>query len=400
MPKRSPLHITLRILTPILLIGGLLFGGIWLYLESLHPPDDPPLPDPNGFDRIVELGDLEPASRFRKLHRKWGDLELQLTGEGESPLDPGVFLQEREELFRSLRAALEESKEWFESLDASLELEARVPISYDPDPDLLATAKILAPRHCALALEARWLHEVTEKNIPAALESALDLFRLSRSPGVGGLIIHRLVGLAFFRMGLHRLRPLLPHLERAQLEEARRVLEENLEELRRDDEAEKAIQRDAHWAKRTASTREILVEVLWERQLADSYRRMRREELHFLTEARLVQLELAIFRFRLDQGQDLESRAVLVPDYLPEVPADPFGEGSLRMLREGGRLVLYSVGPDGRDDGGKVPENEESDFERVIQLLPVRLDEIDGEPPEPHDLVLPPTPPLPDLMPR
>jgi hypothetical protein len=42
------------------------------------------------------------------------------------------------------------------------------------------------------------------------------------------------------------------------------------------------------------------------------------------------------------------------------VPADPFGEGPLKMAAIDGRLVVYSVGRDGRDDGGRV----DSDFDR------------------------------------
>jgi hypothetical protein len=38
---------------------------------------------------------------------------------------------------------------------------------------------------------------------------------------------------------------------------------------------------------------------------------------------------------------------------LPAVPADPFAlSGTLRDRRKGNRCVLYSIGPDGIDDGG------------------------------------------------
>lgn len=44
----------------------------------------------------------------------------------------------------------------------------------------------------------------------------------------------------------------------------------------------------------------------------------------------------------------------LVPSYLKRIPNDPFAlAGPLRYRRMGGGYVLYSLGPDGKDDGGK-----------------------------------------------
>ncbi len=51
----------------------------------------------------------------------------------------------------------------------------------------------------------------------------------------------------------------------------------------------------------------------------------------------------------------------MVPKYLPEVPEDPFGDGLLRYERGGGRVVLYSIGPDGTDDGGQTMDDVDVD---------------------------------------
>lgn len=42
----------------------------------------------------------------------------------------------------------------------------------------------------------------------------------------------------------------------------------------------------------------------------------------------------------------------LVPDFMPELPPDPWGGGPMRYRREGSAYRLYSVGPDLVDDGG------------------------------------------------
>jgi len=43
-----------------------------------------------------------------------------------------------------------------------------------------------------------------------------------------------------------------------------------------------------------------------------------------------------------------------VPQYLSQVPDDPFVDGPLRLRRLDDGLVVYSVGPDGIDNGGNI----------------------------------------------
>ena len=46
----------------------------------------------------------------------------------------------------------------------------------------------------------------------------------------------------------------------------------------------------------------------------------------------------------------------LVPEILPELPADPLGKAGelMRLKRDGDDLVIYSVGINGLDDGGNI----------------------------------------------
>ncbi|HEX4611632.1 MAG TPA: hypothetical protein VH092_25780, partial [Urbifossiella sp.] len=67
---------------------------------------------------------------------------------------------------------------------------------------------------------------------------------------------------------------------------------------------------------------------------------------------RLAQLTVAAAAFRAATGKLPERADALVPEYLPAVPTDPFSGSPLRARRDGKTLVLYSVGPDGRGDGG------------------------------------------------
>jgi hypothetical protein len=61
---------------------------------------------------------------------------------------------------------------------------------------------------------------------------------------------------------------------------------------------------------------------------------------------------MAVERYRLARGALPSSLGDLVPAYLDIVPEDPFTGQPLRYEKLGRGFVVYSVGPDGRDDGG------------------------------------------------
>jgi len=61
---------------------------------------------------------------------------------------------------------------------------------------------------------------------------------------------------------------------------------------------------------------------------------------------------LAAERYRLKHGRWPESLAALVPEFLAEVPVDPFAAGPIQLRRLPDGLVIYSVGRDGKDNNG------------------------------------------------
>lgn len=78
------------------------------------------------------------------------------------------------------------------------------------------------------------------------------------------------------------------------------------------------------------------------------------------TENALLEVTLALRAYHGDHGRYPASLAALTPRYLRQPPADPFGQDTLLLYRcTGDRYVLYSVGPDGSDDGGKPIVNEQ-----------------------------------------
>lgn len=65
---------------------------------------------------------------------------------------------------------------------------------------------------------------------------------------------------------------------------------------------------------------------------------------------RCLQCALALLDYEAEEGRLPESMSVLVPKYLPAVPEDPFSGAALKWNSSTKRI--YTVGDDGRDDGG------------------------------------------------
>ena len=71
---------------------------------------------------------------------------------------------------------------------------------------------------------------------------------------------------------------------------------------------------------------------------------------------------VAATKRRLETGQLPESLDALIPDKLPTLPRDPFTtDAPLRLKATPEELLVWSVGPDGEDDGGPQKDGEEQD---------------------------------------
>jgi type II secretory pathway pseudopilin PulG len=72
------------------------------------------------------------------------------------------------------------------------------------------------------------------------------------------------------------------------------------------------------------------------------------------TQNALLIVTLALRAYYVQHGAYPATLNALVPQYLTHVPDDPFVlSGPLRYKTTGSTYVLYSIGPDGKDDGGK-----------------------------------------------
>jgi hypothetical protein len=67
---------------------------------------------------------------------------------------------------------------------------------------------------------------------------------------------------------------------------------------------------------------------------------------------------LAVERYRIPHGHWPESLSVLVPEYLKKIPLDPYDAKPLRYRRLADGVVIYSIGPNEKDDGGKIDRQD------------------------------------------
>ena len=85
-------------------------------------------------------------------------------------------------------------------------------------------------------------------------------------------------------------------------------------------------------------------------------------------------LSLGLHAYKKEHGNYPGALEALVPAYLSKLPDDPFAsKGSFQYKRKGDKYLLYSVGPDGKDDGGKaidVPNNPNAKTNKFARYFP------------------------------
>jgi ABC-type transport system involved in multi-copper enzyme maturation permease subunit len=90
------------------------------------------------------------------------------------------------------------------------------------------------------------------------------------------------------------------------------------------------------------------------RQMAPAWGRIQESFRAVDALLRCAIVALAVERYRVRHGHWPESLADLTADLLTKIPRDPYLGTPLRYRRLSDGVVIYSVGPDGNDDGGKI----------------------------------------------
>jgi hypothetical protein len=91
----------------------------------------------------------------------------------------------------------------------------------------------------------------------------------------------------------------------------------------------------------------------------------------------ITKLAFALAEYRARQGSYPAKLADLVPKYVAAIPKDIFSGGPLHYSRQGDGYLLYSVGPNGKDDGGRNqsdnPDDEKlADCDDIAVRIPAK----------------------------
>jgi hypothetical protein len=81
-----------------------------------------------------------------------------------------------------------------------------------------------------------------------------------------------------------------------------------------------------------------------------------------------LRVALALCRFRGEHARYPEQLAELVPKYRPELPGDLFSAQPLKYARIDKGYLLYSIGPNGEDDGGRNYDSQPPGDDIAVKL--------------------------------
>jgi len=200
-----------------------------------------------------------------------------------------------------------------------------------------------------LAAEGR-LREIENRPADAA-RSYTDAIRFGNEMSRGGFLITRLVGIAGESTGCRALASVVPKLGR---EDARVVLAElervdaervTWTEVRQNELYLRSHQNAGHF-------NPVMGAKAWWRT-REQMERGETKHRTVIAHERLLAAELALRGYQSDQGHPPARLDDLVTNYLSGVPQDPFSGGPMIYRPQSTNWLLYSVGPDGVDDGGR-----------------------------------------------
>ena len=297
-----------------------------LAFTTARPPPRPPLPIPNGFDDFLAACDAIK-----------GDLELA----NSSTNDLGVLTR---------RDIVAPNAEPLRLLRLGLSRRCAVPseANFTNHQDRIKAHRL---RGLCILLAAEGQLAELEKRPADAARTYVDAIHFGNEVGRGSFLINDQVGRPCAASGSDGLAKLVPGLA---CEEARPLITrlENIDGERMSWDEVWRIERayDTQFLHKSANPIKWVTGLWWTRRLRQF------EESRYniaLARLRLLRTELSLRCYLAEQGRAPNRLEQLVPKYLQNVPFDPFGGNPLVYRAQGTNWLLYSVGKDGVDDGGK-----------------------------------------------
>ncbi len=311
-------------------VGLLLIAVAFLFIKP-SPSPTTKLPNPNGYDDLVKAGQMFVGDLPDCVWDKLDDECLEKTR---------TFLKANSEALKLARLGLSR--------------DSRVPVQYSQAYISKLLPELSAFRRLAQTLVVEGKVAEKENRIDDAIQSYLHTAQLNEKLR-GSLMIESLVGLAVEPMGLGPLQKLATRMTRNQ----RRVVIKNLIELYSErDSLDEIMVRERNYVRRAYGIRDQFVVLA---QSIFTMRATQRKYEHTLkykrTRLGLFLVELAAQNFQLEKKRSPKTLQELVPEYLPFLPKDDFSGKDFIYHPLTNGYLLYGVGPDGKDDGGRPLSN-------------------------------------------
>lgn len=220
--------------------------------------------------------------------------------------------------------------------------------------DDLKTEEMSSFRNLAQAWKSEANAQALKRDWHEAARYRLSTIRLGAIVSHRGLIIHGLIGLACERMGTEGLTAMRDELSP---DTARYVLAGLVQLDQGREPYARMAERDRQWSRTHSAWRSrfaVAIEA-WGRAGVTHPEAPNYEWIAQQRDAtiRLLITDLAVRLHRDEHGSLPPNLQALVPRYLPAMPVDPFSGESIIYRPQGDDFVVYSVGLDGKDDGGR-----------------------------------------------
>lgn len=328
-----------------LLVAFMVVPLVWLLRPRTFLGET--LPSPNGYDDLIAAGRLATGS-FLKV----ADLEKADTD------DLRAFVEENRETLRRARVGL--GRKSVVALSRSPSVEAH-----------LEAFNMLRRLGRVLAAEAALMER--EGRTTEAAELYTGVIRYGRAMSSGGVVLERMAVGPIQYAGIQGLNRLAPTFSA----DGARRLARDVERLDRDREPlARVFNRDLefHLARSGLSMRVAYAIHRTRMQAMLMPTRAAVEQADRLNQAelRLLASTLALRAYRLDHPDEPVPSTLdaLAPTYLEAVPSDPFTKGHLKFKVQGDVVRVYSVGRNGRDDGGTASPSRNSTVGDLTLVAP------------------------------
>ena len=319
----------------LLLVPAIFFGYRWL-----NPAYEPPVqPVPNAYNDLVELGG-QVASRT-EIYADMPEQELAAIVAANAP----VLGKARETLRKDSVVALDwnADERWYKDF----------------------VERIGGLRDIARAFAAEGLLAIKHGDSRQAINSGLENLHLAKAVANGGLGTDWLTGAATYTLGLTTLRSAC---EIATSGDCKVVLSQ-LPNAHDQLELPAAItEREWHfWRRINGPYQTFLTELTFSNNRADFEKRMAGIVQAIDARTELLRLHYAIRAYQLQENRLPKSLTELEGRELKAIPKDPYNDRDFIYLPGKDRYILYSVGPNGVDDGGFVNDKDYRQGDLVLE---------------------------------